>query len=291
MPLDRLSAFGPSQAAHMYYESEILLLLFRRSQDDFHAILAVHTTSFVICVLDDPAQATSDYETNNSDSSDIVQNDDETDCSKEQTRKGSVCRTYAPETIILHPLIPPEVAWLSSTCTVDWVYSDTREKQQQQKTTQQEPQAHTHTQNPKTLELCKDCDHVFKQQLYQTSTCSRKDWLWRIERTHWNVWELLSLDHLWNTNQLFWWINISLGVWHEALLKCLASVLVLPLKGTDWKEEKLSSQTTSMIYRLPVQPLQLLHGLAIVANIYSGPYFKINLHLPEGYWCCCMSWM
>ncbi|KAM9205767.1 cGMP-inhibited 3',5'-cyclic phosphodiesterase 3A [Mergus octosetaceus] len=57
---------------------------------------------------DDPAQATSDYETNNSDSSDIVQNDDETDCSKEQTRKGSVCRTYAPETIILHPLIPPE---------------------------------------------------------------------------------------------------------------------------------------------------------------------------------------
>lgn len=146
MPLDRLSAFGPSQAAHMYYESEILLLLFRRSQDDFHAVLAVHT-SFVICVLDDPAQATSDYETNNSDSSDIVQNDDETDCSKEQTRKGSVCRTYTPETIILHPLIPPEVAWLSSTCTVDWVYSDTREKQQQ-KPTQQKPQAHTHKKTP-----------------------------------------------------------------------------------------------------------------------------------------------
>ncbi|XP_035406748.1 cGMP-inhibited 3',5'-cyclic phosphodiesterase 3A isoform X2 [Cygnus atratus] len=58
---------------------------------------------------DDPAQATSDYETNNSDSSDIVQNDDETDCSKEQTRKGSVCRTYAPETIILHPLIDKPV--------------------------------------------------------------------------------------------------------------------------------------------------------------------------------------
>uniref|UniRef100_A0A8D0HUG8 Phosphodiesterase n=1 Tax=Sphenodon punctatus TaxID=8508 RepID=A0A8D0HUG8_SPHPU len=61
-----------------------------------------------ISVADDPAQATSDYETNNSDSSDIVQNDDETDCSKEQTRKGSVCRTYTPETIILHPLMPPE---------------------------------------------------------------------------------------------------------------------------------------------------------------------------------------
>jgi len=126
MLLDRLSDFGPSQAAHMYYESEILLLLFRRSQDDFHAVLAVHTTSFVICIVDDPAQATSDYETNNSDSSDIVQNDDETDCSKEQTRKGSICRTYTPETIILHPLIPPEVACLSSTRTIGCVYTDTR---------------------------------------------------------------------------------------------------------------------------------------------------------------------
>lgn len=119
MPLDRLSVFGPSQAAHMYYESEILLPLFRRSQNDFGAVLAVHTTSLVICFVDDPAQATSDYETNNSDSSDIVQNDDETDCSKEQTHKGSICRTYTPETIILHPLIPPEVACLSSTHTID----------------------------------------------------------------------------------------------------------------------------------------------------------------------------
>ncbi|NWU94111.1 PDE3A phosphodiesterase, partial [Upupa epops] len=66
-------------------------------------------TTHTLNRTDDPAQATSDYETNNSDSSDIVQNDDETDCSKEQMRKGSVCRTYAPETIILHPLIPPEV--------------------------------------------------------------------------------------------------------------------------------------------------------------------------------------
>ncbi|KAF7237628.1 cGMP-inhibited 3',5'-cyclic phosphodiesterase A [Varanus komodoensis] len=57
---------------------------------------------------DDPAQATSDYETNNSDSSDIVPNDEETDCSKEQVQRGSVCRTYTPETIILHPLLPPE---------------------------------------------------------------------------------------------------------------------------------------------------------------------------------------
>lgn len=125
MPLDRLSDFGPSQAAHTCYESEILLLLFRRSWDDFRAFLAVHTASFVICIVDDPAQTTSDYETNNSDSSDIVQNDDETDCSKEQMRKGSVCGTYTPETIILHPLVPPEVACLSSTCTIDWVYTDT----------------------------------------------------------------------------------------------------------------------------------------------------------------------
>ncbi|XP_075753972.1 cGMP-inhibited 3',5'-cyclic phosphodiesterase 3A isoform X2 [Pelodiscus sinensis] len=65
-------------------------------------------TAHALTRTDDPAQATSDYETNNSDSSDIVQNDDETDCSKEQMRKGSVCRTYTPETIVLHPLIPPE---------------------------------------------------------------------------------------------------------------------------------------------------------------------------------------
>nr|XP_014345640.1 PREDICTED: cGMP-inhibited 3',5'-cyclic phosphodiesterase A [Latimeria chalumnae] len=63
---------------------------------------------------DDPTQATSDYdsthETNHSDSSDIVQNEDEQDCSKElvKSRKGSIYRSYSPETLILHPLIPPE---------------------------------------------------------------------------------------------------------------------------------------------------------------------------------------
>ncbi|XP_053108877.1 cGMP-inhibited 3',5'-cyclic phosphodiesterase 3A isoform X2 [Hemicordylus capensis] len=56
----------------------------------------------------DHAQATSDYETNNSDSSDILQNDDETDCSRDKSRTEAVCRTYSPETIILHPLLPPE---------------------------------------------------------------------------------------------------------------------------------------------------------------------------------------
>ncbi|XP_070803369.1 cGMP-inhibited 3',5'-cyclic phosphodiesterase 3A isoform X1 [Pituophis catenifer annectens] len=57
---------------------------------------------------DDPAQATSDYETNNSDSSDIVQNEDETPCAKEQAQGGPPCRTFAPETVILHPLLPVE---------------------------------------------------------------------------------------------------------------------------------------------------------------------------------------
>ncbi|XP_060101820.1 cGMP-inhibited 3',5'-cyclic phosphodiesterase 3A isoform X1 [Heteronotia binoei] len=57
---------------------------------------------------DDPAQATSDYETNNSDSSDIVPNDDEADCCKEQARTGPVCSPYPPDTILLHPLLPPE---------------------------------------------------------------------------------------------------------------------------------------------------------------------------------------
>ncbi|XP_069484519.1 cGMP-inhibited 3',5'-cyclic phosphodiesterase 3A isoform X1 [Ambystoma mexicanum] len=63
---------------------------------------------------DDAAQTTSDYdsthETNNSDSSDILQNDDEPDCTKDpaQLRKGSICRTHRPETLILHPLIPQE---------------------------------------------------------------------------------------------------------------------------------------------------------------------------------------
>uniref|UniRef100_A0A8C9MVM4 Phosphodiesterase n=1 Tax=Serinus canaria TaxID=9135 RepID=A0A8C9MVM4_SERCA len=65
-------------------------------------------TTHTLNRTDDPAQATSDYETNNSDSSDIVQNDDDADCSKEQPRKGSGCRSYTPETIILHPLTPPE---------------------------------------------------------------------------------------------------------------------------------------------------------------------------------------
>ncbi|XP_041058424.1 cGMP-inhibited 3',5'-cyclic phosphodiesterase A isoform X1 [Carcharodon carcharias] len=64
---------------------------------------------------DDPAQATSDYdsthETNNSDSSDITQNDDEQEsCSKglAQSLKDPECRNYRPESLMLHHLIPAE---------------------------------------------------------------------------------------------------------------------------------------------------------------------------------------
>ncbi|KAM4747522.1 cGMP-inhibited 3',5'-cyclic phosphodiesterase 3A [Rhinophrynus dorsalis] len=63
---------------------------------------------------DDPTHTTSDYdsthETNNSDSSDILQNDDEVESAKDlsQSRKGSDCRTYRSDSIVLHPLIPAE---------------------------------------------------------------------------------------------------------------------------------------------------------------------------------------
>ncbi|XP_078091448.1 cGMP-inhibited 3',5'-cyclic phosphodiesterase 3A [Mustelus asterias] len=64
---------------------------------------------------DDPAQPTSDYdsthETNNSDSSDITLNDEEQEaCSKGlvQSLKGSECRNYRPDSLMLHHLIPDE---------------------------------------------------------------------------------------------------------------------------------------------------------------------------------------
>lgn len=90
-----------------------------------------HQQALWFVFVDDPAQATSDYETNNSDSSDIVQNDDDTDCSKEQPRKGSGCRSFTPETIILHPLIPPEVAPLSSPSPTDWHWGEKKSQKNQ----------------------------------------------------------------------------------------------------------------------------------------------------------------
>nr|XP_034492559.1 cGMP-inhibited 3',5'-cyclic phosphodiesterase A isoform X2 [Marmota flaviventris] len=60
---------------------------------------------------DDTAQVTSDYETNNnSDSSDIVQNEDEAECPTEPLRKTSACGTYTPEAMIFldKPILAPE---------------------------------------------------------------------------------------------------------------------------------------------------------------------------------------
>ncbi|XP_062050889.1 cGMP-inhibited 3',5'-cyclic phosphodiesterase 3A isoform X1 [Lepus europaeus] len=60
---------------------------------------------------DDTAQVTSDYETNNnSDSSDIVQNEDEAECSREPLRKVSGCSTYTAETMLFldKPILAPE---------------------------------------------------------------------------------------------------------------------------------------------------------------------------------------
>ncbi|XP_028662984.2 cGMP-inhibited 3',5'-cyclic phosphodiesterase 3A isoform X1 [Erpetoichthys calabaricus] len=61
---------------------------------------------------DDPAQATSDYdsthETNHSD--DIVPNEDKSKHCKGrfESSKESICRSHRPDSLILHPLIPPE---------------------------------------------------------------------------------------------------------------------------------------------------------------------------------------
>ncbi|XP_047597595.1 cGMP-inhibited 3',5'-cyclic phosphodiesterase 3A isoform X2 [Lutra lutra] len=60
---------------------------------------------------DDTTQVTSDYETNNnSDSSDIVQNEDETECLREPRRKASACAPYSPEAMIFldKPILAPE---------------------------------------------------------------------------------------------------------------------------------------------------------------------------------------
>ncbi|EHB09308.1 cGMP-inhibited 3',5'-cyclic phosphodiesterase A [Heterocephalus glaber] len=60
---------------------------------------------------DDTAQATSDYETNNnSDSSDILQNEDEAECPRESLRETLACGTYGPEAMIFldKPILAPE---------------------------------------------------------------------------------------------------------------------------------------------------------------------------------------
>lgn len=60
---------------------------------------------------DDTSQVTSDYETNNnSDSSDILQNEEEAECQREPLRKASACGTYTPHTMIFldKPILAPE---------------------------------------------------------------------------------------------------------------------------------------------------------------------------------------
>lgn len=60
---------------------------------------------------DDTGQVTSDYETNNnSDSSDIIQNEDEAECPRDTLRKASACSSYTPETMIFleKPILAPE---------------------------------------------------------------------------------------------------------------------------------------------------------------------------------------
>lgn len=63
--------------------------------------VASFITSCSLSISDDTAQVTSDYETNNnSDSSDIVQNEDETECPRGPLRKASACSSYTPEAMI-----------------------------------------------------------------------------------------------------------------------------------------------------------------------------------------------
>ncbi|XP_069765370.1 cGMP-inhibited 3',5'-cyclic phosphodiesterase 3A isoform X2 [Narcine bancroftii] len=75
----------------------------------------VETTASSLNRTDDPAQATSDYdsthETNNSDSSDITQNEEDQESSAkglEQSLKDSSCELYRAEGITLHHLVPAE---------------------------------------------------------------------------------------------------------------------------------------------------------------------------------------
>lgn len=58
-------------------------------------------TGSSLSIADDTSQVTSDYETNNnSDSSDILQNEEEVECQREPLRKASACGTYASQTMI-----------------------------------------------------------------------------------------------------------------------------------------------------------------------------------------------
>ena len=81
--------------------------------------------SYCLLIADDITQVTSDYETNNnSDSSDIVQNEDETEGPREALRKTSSCSTYAPETMMFlvdaHHL-SHSLTWKIGFCDRNWL--------------------------------------------------------------------------------------------------------------------------------------------------------------------------
>ncbi|KPP74479.1 hypothetical protein Z043_106360 [Scleropages formosus] len=61
---------------------------------------------------DDAAVASSDYEstheTNHSDSSDVTQNEEEAEANAKPTDPHEACRSHRSDSILLHPLIPPE---------------------------------------------------------------------------------------------------------------------------------------------------------------------------------------
>ena len=87
--------------------------------------IASFIISYCLLIADDITQVTSDYETNNnSDSSDIVQNEDETEGPREALRKTSSCSTYAPETMMFlvdanH--LSHSLTWKISFCDKNWL--------------------------------------------------------------------------------------------------------------------------------------------------------------------------
>ncbi|XP_055136418.2 cGMP-inhibited 3',5'-cyclic phosphodiesterase 3A isoform X3 [Symphalangus syndactylus] len=103
---------APSSSPDSWNNPVMMTLTKSRSFTSSYAISAAnHVKAKKQSRPDDTAQVTSDYETNNnSDSSDIVQNEDETECLREPLRKASACSTYAPETMMFldKPILAPE---------------------------------------------------------------------------------------------------------------------------------------------------------------------------------------
>lgn len=76
----------------------------------------------IICLLyrvDDPVLASSDYdstyETNHSDSSDFAQNEEDGEGRRKAPEAQVGCRMYQAESMVLHPLLSPEVGQFPDT--------------------------------------------------------------------------------------------------------------------------------------------------------------------------------